>query len=211
MNETSPSARLLDLASTVLLTLAAVATAWSAYQSRVWTGEQSQGYSHATATRIAVNRTAALASRQIQIDLAVFIQWIDAHQAHRTALADFYADRFRDEFRPAFAAWLATKPFTSRDAPPSPFAMPQYRLKATTESGRLEAVAAADSQGAKDANQRADEYMLGVVLFACSLFFAGISAKLHDGRARVVLLGLGWAIFLGAAVWLATLPVDLAT
>ena len=74
------SDRRLDWIATVLLALATVATAWAAYQSRTWTGEQSQGYSHATAKRIAVNRSAALANRQVQIDVATFIQWVDARQ-----------------------------------------------------------------------------------------------------------------------------------
>jgi hypothetical protein len=203
--------RRLEIAATVLLALATVATAWSAYQSRQWTGEQSQGYSHATATRIAVNRTAALANRQVQIDVASFIQWVNAHEEHRPALAAFYEARFRKEFKPAFAAWLATRPFTNQAAPPTPFDLPQYRLKASVEADGLEATAAADSQHAKDANQRADDYMLAVVLFASALFFAGISAKLQGSTAKVALLGLGWLIFLGAVVWLATVPVQLTT
>jgi hypothetical protein len=40
----------------------------------VWTGEQSQGYSRANATRADVNRTAALANRQVQIDVATFTE-----------------------------------------------------------------------------------------------------------------------------------------
>ena len=80
----TPSERGLELFATVLLTLATVATAWAAYQSREWTGEQSQGYSRANATRIDVNRTSALANRQVQIDVATFIAWIDAHAQHRT-------------------------------------------------------------------------------------------------------------------------------
>src|SRR5205809_2751660 len=55
--------------------------------------------------------------------------------------------------------------------------VPEYRLKASAEADRLESTAAAESQHAKDANQRADDYMLAVVLFASSLFFAGISIK----------------------------------
>ena len=42
------SDRWLDFVATVLLTLATVATAWSAYQSREWSGEQAQGYSRPT-------------------------------------------------------------------------------------------------------------------------------------------------------------------
>jgi hypothetical protein len=87
--------RWLEVVSTVLLALASVATAWSAYQARVWTGEQALGTSHATAARIAVNRNSAIASRQLQIDIATFIQWVNAHEEHRTGLADFYRARFR--------------------------------------------------------------------------------------------------------------------
>jgi hypothetical protein len=50
--------------------------------------------------------------------------------------------------------------------------------------------------------------MLAVVLFASALFFAGISTKLHTDSARRAVLGLGWLVFLGTAIWLATLPVQ---
>jgi hypothetical protein len=199
----------LDWIATVLLALATVATAWAAYQSRQWTGEQSQAYSHATAKRIAVNRAAGLANRQVQIDVATFIQWIDARSRHDDALARFYQARFREEFKPAFDAWLATKPFTSPDAPPTPFAVPQYRLKSQAEADRLDIAAAADSEKAKAANERADNYMLAVVLFASSLFFAGISTKVAGRTPRLVLVGLGCVVFLGTLVFVATLPVGL--
>jgi hypothetical protein len=209
MAEATPSERWLELVSTVLLAVATVATAWAAYQSREWTGEQSQGYSHATATRIAENRVSALANRQVQIDVATFIQWVDANQQGRTALADFYRARFRNEFQPAFRAWLATRPLQNPAAPKTPFAMPQYRLKASAEADALERRAAAASEKAKAANERADNYMLALVLFASALFFAGISTKLHSLRARIAILGLGCVVFLGTAIWLATLPTQI--
>lgn len=53
--------------------------------------------------------------------------------------------------------------------------------------------------------------MLAVVLFATALFFAGISTKLDIPSMRWTLLALGWTIFLGTAIWLATLPVQLTT
>jgi hypothetical protein len=162
MSQPSRSERWLDVVATVLLSLATVATAWAAYQSRQWTGEQAQGYSRATAARITENRAAALANRQVQIDVATFVQWVDAYKQHRRGLAAFYRARFRDEFKPAFAAWLATSPFQKTDAPPTPFAMSQYKLKASRESDRLEASAAADSELAKAANERGDNYMLAV-------------------------------------------------
>jgi hypothetical protein len=197
----------LEVASTVVLALATVATAWSAYQARQWTGEQSQGYSHATKDRLAVNRASAVGNRQVQIDVATFIQWVDARAQHRPALAVFYRRRFRPEFKPAFAAWLATDPFANPAAPSTPFALRQYRLAASAEADRLEGTAAVASQQAKDANERADNYMLAVVLFASALFFGGLSAKLETRGARLVTLSLGCVVFLGTAIWVATLPV----
>jgi hypothetical protein len=203
--------RRLELASAILLAVASVGTAWAAYQSRQWTGEQSQAYSRATAARIAENRFSAFANRQVQIDVATFIQWVNARQEHRTQLADFYRARFRDEFKPAVAAWLAAKPFDRAGAPSTPFAMPQYRLNASALADQQELRAAAGSERAKEANQRADNYMLAVVLFASALFFAGISTKLQSSDVRLAVLGLGWVLFLGTAIWLATFPVRLTT
>jgi hypothetical protein len=211
MTDAAPAAtrshRRLELVATVLLAFATLGTAWAAFQSREWTGQQSQGYSRATANRIAVNRESAVANRQVQIDVATFVQWVDATERDNKRLADFYRQRFRAEFKPAFAAWLATKPLTNPDAPETPFAMPEYRLAANAEADRLEAAAAAESNKAKDANERANDYMLAVVLFASALFFAGLSTKLDSSGPRTAVLVLGCVLFLGTLVYLATLPV----
>ena len=211
MSTASPTHRRLELAAAVLLALAAVATAWAAYEARVWTGEQAINTSQATATRIAANRVSALANRQVQVDVSTFTQWLNARAEGRSELAAFYRTRFRPELKTAFAQWLATNPFRNRASPPSPFDMPQYRLRAETRADRLEVAAAADSNQAKDANQRANNYMLAVVLLATSLFFAGLSTKLEGEAAQRVILGLGWVVFLAAVVWMATLPVELTT
>ena len=58
--------------------------------------------------------------------------------------------------------------------------------------------------------QRASNYVLGVVLFASALFFAGISTKLTTPRLRVAMLALGCMVFLVTAIWIATSPISLA-
>jgi hypothetical protein len=197
-----------ELLATILLAVAAVATAWSTFQSTRWRGETAADYSKATASRIQSSEASTRAGQLTQVDIATFIQWIDASVAGNRKLADFYRRRFRPEFRPAFAAWLATHPQTNRRAPLSPFAMPQYRVAEALKSERLNSAAGVYADAAGTANQRSDNYVLAVVLFASSLFFAGISTKLHSLRQREVLLALGWAIFLGAAIWVATSPIS---
>jgi hypothetical protein len=204
-----PTKSRLELAATVLLAIAAVATAWAAYQSARWHGEQARAQSASIAARVESTRQANVANRQAQIDVALFTQWVDAFAQRETELASFYRKRFREEFQPAFRAWIATKPRTNPDAPLSPFAMPQYKLEATTQAESLEKQAAAASASVGQYIQRADNYSLTVVLFAASLFFAGISTRLSSRTPRRVVLGLGYALFVGGLVWIATFPVSL--
>jgi hypothetical protein len=199
-----------ELFATILLAVAAVATAWSTYQSTQWRGEQAVSTSKGTAARIESSEAATRAGQLTQIDIATFVQWANAHVAEDGQLADFYRRRFRPEFEPAFDAWLATKPFTSPDAPLTPFAMPEYRVSESLRSSELNAQAGRHSADAESANQRADNYVLAVVMLASALFFAGISTKLREERQREALLALGWLILLGTAVWLSTSPVQVS-
>jgi hypothetical protein len=200
----------LDVAATLLLALAAIATAWATYQSSVWRGNQAKAQSASIAARVESTREADVANRQAEIDVALFIQWVDAFAQGDDELATFYRDRFRDEFVPAFDAWVATRPRENPDAPKSPFAMPEYRLASTVKAAELEELAAAKGLEVQRDIERADGYMLAVVLFAISLFFAALSTKLKSRDMRLTLLGLGWVLFLGTAIWLASQPVSLS-
>jgi hypothetical protein len=196
-----------ELLATVLLAVAAIATAWTTFQSGRWRGQQAVDSNRSQAARIQSSEAHTRAGQLTEIDIATFVQWVDAHTAGQPKLAQFYRARFRAEFRPAFDAWVATTPFTNPQAPSSPFVLPQYRLAQTREAERLAASATVRSAAAGDADQHADDYLLALVLFASALFFAGISTKLKAIRQREVLLAIGWLLFIGSAAWVATRPV----
>src|ERR1700712_5583170 len=92
---------------TVLLVVAALGTSWSSYQATRWNGEQAAAAGRTNAVRIEAARAQGLSQAQTQVDVATFIAWADADRRGETKLAAFYVDRFRKEFRPAYAAWLA--------------------------------------------------------------------------------------------------------
>jgi hypothetical protein len=198
-----------ELLATVLLALAAVATAWSSYQGARWRGEQAVQTSKATAAHIESSEASTRAGQLTQVDIATFTQWVDATVAGNTELATFYERRFRDEFRPAFDAWLATQPLTDPDAPLTPFAMPDYKLAEADRASQVNREAGEHADAAGAANRNADKYLLAVVLFATALFFAALSGKLRTQVAREVVLGLGAVIFLGTVAWLVTFPVSI--
>ena len=137
------------------------------------------------AIRLDAARAQGLAEAQTQIDVATFIQWVDAYAQDETELTTFYFKRFRDEFKPAVNAWIATRPLKTEGAPLTPFAMPEYKLAATADAERLDAEAEASAAIVRETIQRASNYVLGVVLFAVALFFAGMSTKLGVHRLRV--------------------------
>jgi hypothetical protein len=199
-----------EIAATVLLSVAAVATAWSSYQATRWNGEQAKAASRTNAIRIDAARAQGRSEALSQVDVATFTQWVDAYARNETALADFYFERFRAEFKPAVDAWLATRPLQNPDAPLTPFAMPQYRLASAAEAEKLDAEAEASAAVVQRNIQRASNYVLAVVLFAVSLFFAGLSTRLGDQRLRTITVTIGCVVFLGTAVWVATSPVSLA-
>jgi hypothetical protein len=201
--------RRVELLTTVLLAVAAVATAWSTYQSTLWRGEQAADSTKATAAHIESSQASTRAGQLTQVDIATFFQWIDADVAGNRKLAQFFRRRFRKEFRPAFAAWIATSPRTNPTAPLSPFAMRQYRIAEALRAERLNTAAGVQADAAGEANQRSGNYVLALVLFAVALFFAGMATKLGSLGKREVLLILGWVVFLGTAAWVATFPVTI--
>jgi len=197
-----------EIVATVLLAFAAVATAWSSYQATRWNGEQAKTSGQVNAARIDAARAQGLAEGQTQVDIAMYFQWVNATATDNQELADFYTERFRPEFRPAFDAWLATDPLTNAGAPPTPFAMEEYKLQARTDAEQFDAKAEMLAAKVRRNIQRSANYVLAVVLFAAALFFGGMSAKFRGAVARKVLLTVGCILFAGTVVWIATFPIN---
>jgi hypothetical protein len=196
--------------STILLAVATLATAWAGYQSSRWHGEQAKAQTTATASRVEATRLSGVANRQSQIDVAVFIQWVDARASGNKKLEAFYRGQFSARLEPAFEAWIDSDPFTKVGGPRSPFEVPQYRVPAQRRSQQLEAQAGGAAEDAREDIQRADNYVLCVVLFAAALFLAGLSTRLPTLRGREQILALGFVLFVGTVVWMATFPTTVS-
>lgn len=193
---------------TVLLVVAALGTSWSSYQATRWNGEQAAAAGRTNGIRIEASRAQGLSEAQSQVDVATFIAWADANGRGETELAEFYVDRFRDEFTRAFDAWLATEPLTNPDAPPTPFAMDEYQMASREEAQKLDAAAEVSAAEVRVNIQRSSNYVLTVVLYAVVLFFAGVSTRMTSPRLRWVLAGAGCVVLIGAIAWIATFPVS---
>jgi hypothetical protein len=202
--------RRFEIAATILLALATVATAWSSYQATRWNGESSKAAGRANALRIESAKAADRGNTFGEIDVITFTQWIDAFATNNATLTEFYETRFRTEFQPAFDAWLANDPFNNSDAPLTPFQMEEYVRADIVESERLAEGGEEAAANSREYIQRASNYILGVVLFAAALFFAGLSTRFTSPPARIAVLALGSIVFICTVIWLVTLPVTVS-
>jgi membrane protein DedA with SNARE-associated domain len=197
--------RIVDVASVVLISVAAVMTALCGYQSGRWGGQQARLYSMANADRILSAEAAdkALAFNAINVNL--FLNYVNAVDAGNKRKADFIYRRFGPVLASAMKAWLATKPLTNPSAPSSPFVMPQYALPASKLSRDYERQALENFKKAQDATQHSDDFLLLTVIFAGVSFLAGISTKMAFPR-HLIIVTLGTLVTVYALVRLIELP-----
>jgi hypothetical protein len=201
------SERRLELVSVLVLALTTLATAWAGYQAARWSGEQSQHYARASASRTEGLQASTRAGQLEIADLVDFNQWLDARRVGDRRLEAVYRQRFRAEFLPAFHAWLAQRPFTNPRARPGPLSMPQYRPADLARSARLDAAAERNYAEGTQAKTNDDRYILATVFFAAVLFFAGISLRLDWRPLKVGVLGMAIALLLGGLGFVLSLPV----
>lgn len=212
-----------ELIATIIMSLAAIFTAWAAFQSAKWSGEQAIAFSKAGASRTESTRFDTRAGQLATIDVSLFTSWLNAYNDDLNAgiissepgevyeptertLSGFLFQRFRDEFRPAVDAWLIEFAGNRDAAPPTPFAMEEYVLADAEEAARLQQEADNFAADAGQANQNSDDYVLTVVAFALVLFFSGVSSKLSKKGNRNLAVIIGTVIFVGATWVLFSLP-----
>lgn len=194
--------RIVDVASIVLISLAAVLSAICGYQAGTWGSHATMLYNRADVYRLAAAQATERANALTIIDVAAFLRYISAYDAHDATMEAYLQRTFRPEMERAVRAWAATKPRSNPHAPSSPFVMPEYRLATTQEAADKSRLAAADFQSAQDANRTSDAFLLLTVIFAGVSFLAGVSTKLVYPR-HVVVVGLGSAFLVYGLVRMA--------
>ena len=193
----------------LLLSLATVGTAWCSFQAASW-GGVAGGFSNQS---VAASRRAAaneLKFTQVALlDVLLFSQHINARASSNEPLARFYSERFRNEAKTAFDAWMATQPFDNPNAPPHPFVTNLYQPRVLAEAQQAQMESQQLAQQAGEAGRVSRNYILITVLLACALFCGGTAPKFDKRRIRTAVLALGLVAFAFAAERLWLLPVQL--
>jgi hypothetical protein len=195
-----------EIIEALILALVAVATAWSGYQAAQWAGRRAEQYAEASRLRVTAEGLATLAGQERIYDSDTFNSWLAAKLDGKEKAAEFFERRFRDEYRPAFTAWMSTDPFKNIQAPPGPIFMPEYHsAKHEQFLGLNKKAAEVADQGTKS-GETGDEYVRITVLLATVLLITAIGQRFHFKTVRIAFMILACLLLCLPLLQLLMLP-----
>lgn len=186
--------QVIEIIEAVILALVAVATASSGYQAAQWVGKRAEQYAKASRLRVTAEGLGTLAGQERIYDSDTFNSWLAAKLDGREKAAEFFQRRFRDEYRPAFAAWMNTDPFNNAQAPPGPIFMAEYHTAKHEQFLALNKEAADIADQGTKSGETGDQYVRITVLLATVLLITAIGQRFHFKAVRVVFMILAWLL-----------------
>jgi hypothetical protein len=196
-----------ETVSVAATSMAAVATAWSAFQAALFSGQQTFALARAGKARELSTQARSEGDQMAHMDANLFVAYAGAIATDNQPFAKFLYDRFPPRLRTATDAWLATKPLTTPGAPPHPFAMSEYRVDALIRSQELGPLADVEVENGQRANVRSDTYVLGTVVFASIILLASLGLRFKKRKPRRAMLIFATIALLVSLAWVATQKV----
>jgi hypothetical protein len=184
----------IEIIEALILALVAVATAWSGYQAAEWAGKRAELYAGASRLRVTAEGLVTLAGQERIYDSDTFNSWLAAKLDGKAQAAEFFERRFRDEYRPAFTAWIKTDPFNNPQAPPGPIFMPDYHNAKHEQFLVLTKQAAEMADQGTKSGETGDQYVRITVLLATVLLITAIGQRFRFKAVRVVFMILAFLL-----------------
>jgi hypothetical protein len=196
-----------ELAAAILLGVAGVLTAFSAYKAALTDGDALQGYTESTQLLANSNQFYSQSVQQITADRDLFTQFAIAANSEDEELAGYVLTLATPNLREAIEWWseevqtdeTVLTPFVEH--PDNPYMNENLATAVSLEEQSVQAQKAGTAS-----DEEGDQYELAAVLFALTLFFGGIATLLKRELATWILLGAGTVssviglVVLGAAL-----------
>ena len=208
----------LAVAAAVLLGIAAVLTAWSAYRESLTSDLVLKNYSEQQAAIALANDAYIRSGQERQQELRLFVDaalaGVAASEDGNTIVYDYLTEGIMSaELNAAFAWWRDEPEETS---PPTPFvpenpafaSLPSEVLLA--EGQAYDEQAEASRVAAEEADANSDRFDLANVFFAVVLFVAGLTTIVQRRSIQIGFLALSTVGLIAGFVVLATTPAAFA-
>ena len=179
-----------EVAATVVLSLAVLVASWSAYQASLWGGVQAANASQYTGQLTESSELTTLITAQFEADAQAMSTWLVLAADGNERGMQILEERFNETLRPAFDTWIDGS--VDGEVPPGvPQDLPEYEAAFTEllEVKNLYTIGAAEaSEADAEANRTGDSFILVTVIMASVMFFAGVGTKLKGKPTRLTML-----------------------
>ena len=196
----------IEIAEAIVLSVVAVATAWSGYQATRWDALSNQNYSLAASTTVMAQERATLAGQDRLYDIVTFNAWVAAEVAGNKRLVAIYERRFRPEYSLAFSAWRKLDPLDSLSSPPGPIFMPEYSNANAQEFNKLAKEARAYFEKGVSTRETGDQYVKTTVSLAVVLLLTALGQRFEILVPRIGVLAVAFFLLIISTFWIVTLP-----
>lgn len=197
--EPPKASRLIEIVTVVLLAVATVGSAWSAYQVARWNGVETDEARDSSSLRIDASREYSLATQIVAYDAAAVSQFGQAVSSGNEELQEFLRETIiRPGFEPILRQWR--EEIDAGMVPTNLLENDDYLRELFARSDELDVASLTATQRSEEAGDNADGYVRLTLFFATALFFAGITASFSSRLARIMLLsaaGITVAIAIG--------------
>lgn len=187
----------LEVSATVLLGLAAMLIAWSAYQAQLWGGVQDTKNTESVREIVDAADEFGRADALRSLDQLLFVDYLFELDPDD---GELLLSQMSDEGRDATEAW-----FTNQEVRPFDEATYVDAIYGTGLEYYENSFALFDE--AAEANSNGDDYTLGATIISLVLFLAGVSLVLKGKVTRLLLIGVSAVIVVIAGVFVVTLPL----
>jgi hypothetical protein len=195
----------LEIAGTVILSVASLAVAWCTYQSTLWNGKQVFKLAESNAYYREALQKIFFVWQQQEIDAVVTLNFLEAVLDKKQTIIDYYGKRGISELTKILKTWQLMDPVHNDKAPAHPLLMNEYkqlvkRSMAAADSATGKAMQSWDE--AQRLNTVSDHYILYTVIFSLVMVLCAVATKLTRLRIAFVSMLITGSLFVIALLLL---------
>ena len=191
----------LEVLIAVALGMAAILTAYAAYQTSLADGDTLKAFQEGSAIYDDANQQYLEGNQQIANDVNVFVQYAVAVQQDDADLAAYIKSGLMDE-----ALVAGTEEWEEAEGDlPSPIEAESYTVAPYEEAEKLVAQGDALFGEANEKDKEGDSYTLATVILAIALFFGGVAGVTRSHLISVTMTVFTVLLVIGSGVYIATI------
>jgi uncharacterized protein HemX len=191
----------LEVLIAVVLGVAAVMTAFAAYQANLANGATLAAFQEGSAIYDDANQQYLEGNQQVANDVNIFTQYAIAKERGEDDVAAYIKDGLMDDPLPA-----ATEEWEEADGEiPSAIEADAYEVAAYDEAEKLVEQGDAQFAEAKTKGEEGDNFTLATVILAVALFFGGVAGVTRSHLISVSAVLCGAVLVVGSGIYIATI------